>query len=55
MESLCGVAGKREEKGKINVFDIIGDWIQLQKCKCQLLHFSKEIFRAQLLPVEALN
>lgn len=47
LESLCVVAGKREEKGKINVFDVIGDWIQLQKYKCQLLHFSKEIFRAQ--------
>lgn len=47
LESLCVVAGKREEKGKINVFDVIGDWIQLQKYKCQLLHFSREIFRAQ--------
>lgn len=40
-KSLCVVEGKWEGKGKINVFDVIGDWIQLQKYKCQLLHFPK--------------
>lgn len=40
--TVCGGRQRGGEgKGKIILFDVIGDWFQLQKYKCQLLHFPK--------------
>lgn len=40
--TVCGGRPRGGEgKGKINLFEVIGDWFQLQKYKCQLLHFPK--------------
>lgn len=38
----------REGKGKINLFDVMGDWFQLQKYKHQLLHFPKRYSGASM-------
>lgn len=47
--TMCGGRQRGGEgKGKINLFDVIGDRFQLQKYKRQLLHFPKRYSEASV-------
>lgn len=47
--TVCGGRQRGAEgKGKINLFDVIGDGFQFQKYKHQLLHFPKRYSGANM-------